>query len=162
MTFSIPVEPNYDPTNLNSRGATLSWLANASLGNPTGGYLNLADEAFVTNGDNQGQWADADAAHVVPAEWLALHPDIPNPQYWVPKFPALPNNLIYQYITTWGRDGYSLNVLGAEAKAAIAASLATIVQPPAPKPVPVPKPVPPPNAILAFIERNWQRFKSWL
>ena len=159
----IPVEPYYDPKNLNSHGAELNWIAMMSRGNPTGGYIDLDGNAYITNGDNVGQWVDADAEHPVPPEWTAKYPDIQNPQYWKPGNPDLENNTVYKFVTAWGRDGFGITVPGPEALAAVAASRANPVEPPAPY---FPKPtVPPhlsPSHLFAQFESYLRRFARWL
>ena len=161
-TFPVAIEPHYDPTNPYAGNAGLNWLR----AHESGTYI-LQDGSVVANGASPvGQWVDVAPADV-PSEWKAKYPNIADPQKWVPANPADPANAIYTVATLYGRAGWDLWVLGAEAQTALAEARATIVPVPAdvngpvpaPAPAPVAPPQPPPGA-LAWLEAMLAHFRQ--
>lgn len=146
MTFPVPIEPRYNPDNLNSKRADSEWRVSHQTSNACGGYITQGGDVLLTNADPNGRWRDADAEHPVPREWINERPDVVNPQFWSPEFPELPNNAIYRYVTVWGRNGSNVFVLNDEAKAALADAQQTLVDPP-------PYSVPQPTGFFGFFQR---------
>ena len=151
MTFPIAIEPNYG-TSPDAGNAVMAWSIQASRsGKP---YIMQDGSVFPGTSPCAGQWQDIPADQV-PAAWAKAYPTESAPQQWVCSDPTQPGALIYQYASLYGRAGFDLWVLGAEAQAALDAARATIVPipaPPAPPPAPAPVPVPVPPPPVGFWE----------
>ena len=161
--FPIAIEPRWNPAAPAVDNGALLWILWAEKQ----GNAYLLNDGTVNPGNSpcSGQWTDIPADQV-PAQWLKQYPSIPNPQKWVCSDPTQPGALVYQYADLYGRAGYDLWVLGAEAQAALDASNAVLVDTlpayilPPPRPTPPPPPAPPPEGFWAYMERLRAHFEA--
>ena len=159
--FTIPIEPHYDPTNGYAGNAAMNWVR----AHEAGTYIGQDGTVSANGASPEGQWVDVPEADV-PPEWHAKYPTVTDPQKWVPAVPSDPRNAIYGVATLYGRAGWDLWVLGAEAKAALAEARATIVPVPADvngpvaAPAPIPPPPAPPPGALAWLEAMLAHFRA--
>ncbi len=152
MTFPLAIEPHWNPAAPAVDNGALLWIVWVQkTGKPF-----IQNDGTVSGGNSpcSGQWVEIPPDQV-PPQWAQTYPNLTAPQKWVCSDPTQPGALIYQYADLYGRAGFDLWVLGAEAQTALAASNAVLVDtlpsylapPPAPRvapPPPVPVPVPPP------------------
>ncbi len=124
MTFPIAIEPHWNPAAPAVDNGALLWILwTQKQGKP---YIQNDGTVGPGNSPCSGQWVDIPADQV-PGQWATTYPQLTAPQKWVCSDPSQPGALIYQYADLYGRAGYDLWVLGAEAQAALDASNAVLV-----------------------------------
>ncbi len=164
MTFPIAVEPHWDPTAPAVDNGALLWILWAQKR----GLPFILNDGTVNPGSSpcSGNWVNIPLDQV-PPEWGKTYPGQEAPQKWVCSNTSEPGALIYQYADLYGRAGFDLWVLGAEAQSALDASNAILMKTlpseilPAPRPTPPPPPPPPPPGFWEYLTRLRAHFDAF-